>query len=239
MDHTGKSAYVTGGSKGIGYAIAAAMVDAGMHVTVSARTAEDVREAAARLGERSVGQAHGVVCDVRDFDSQREAVAEHVERFGGLDVAVANAGVGGFGPVDELTPEQWSATIDTNLTGVFYTVKASVAELKKSEGYLFTIGSLAGVNYHAGMSAYNASKAGLLGFSHAAMLDLRKHGIKVSTIMPGSVATHFGGSEPGPGEDWKIESEDLGEMVMYLLSVPARTLPSKVEVRPSQPPEKS
>lgn len=238
MDHKHESAYVTGGSKGIGYAIAAAMVDAGMSVTITARTADDVREAAARLDERGSGQAHGVVCDVRDFESQSAAVAEHVERFGGLDVVIANAGVGGFAPVDELTPEQWRATIDTNLTGVFYTVKASVAELKKSEGYLFTIGSLAGVNYHAGMSAYNASKAGLLGFSHAVMLDLRKHGIKVSTIMPGSVATHFGGSEPGPGEEWKIQSEDLGEMVMYLLSVPPRTLPSKVEVRPSQPPRK-
>jgi NAD(P)-dependent dehydrogenase (short-subunit alcohol dehydrogenase family) len=238
MDHKGKSAYVTGASKGIGYAIAAAMVDAGMNVTISARTPDDVRDAAAKLDERGAGRAHGVVCDVRDFDSQRAAVAEHVERFGGLDVVIANAGVGGHGPVDEITPEQWRATIDTNLTGVFYTVKAAVAELKKSEGYLFTIGSLAGVNYHAGMSAYNASKAGLLGFSHAVMLDLRKHGIKVTTIMPGSVATHFGGSEPGPGEEWKIQSEDLGEMVMYLLSVPARTLPSRVEVRPSQPPRK-
>lgn len=238
MDHKGKSAFVTGGSKGIGYAIAAAMVDGGMNVTISARTADDVRDAAARLEERGGGQALGVVCDVRDYDAQRTAVAEHVERFGGLDVAIANAGVGGHAPVDELTPEQWRATIDTNLTGVFYTVKATVAELKKSEGYLFTIGSLAGVNYHAGMSAYNASKAGLLGFTHAVMLDLRKHGVKVSTIMPGSVATHFGGSAPGPGEDWKIQSEDLGEMVMYLLSVPGRTLPSKIEVRPSQPPSR-
>lgn len=229
---------MTGGSKGIGYAIAAAMVDGGMDVTVSARTKSEVSEAADRLRQRGGGDAFGVVCDVRDLDSQRSAVAQHVERFGGLDVAVANAGVGGYAAVDELTPEQWRATIDTNLTGVFYTVKACVGELKKREGYLFTIGSLAGVNYHAGMSAYNASKAGLLAFSHAVMLDLRQHGVKVSTIMPGSVATGFGGSEPGPDEAWKIQSEDLGEMVMYLLSVPPRTLPSKVEVRPSQPPKR-
>lgn len=227
---------MTGGSKGIGYAIAVAMVDAGMSVTITARTESDVQGAAERLGERGGGDALGVVSDVRDLSSQQEAVGRHVERFGGLDVVVANAGVGGHAPVGELTPEQWRATIDTNLTGVFYTVKATVAELKKREGYLFTIGSLAGVNYHAGMSAYNASKAGLLGFSQAVMLDLRKHGVKVSTIMPGSVSTYFGGSEPTADEAWKIQPEDLGAMVMYLLSVPPRTLPSKVEVRPSRPP---
>lgn len=238
MELQGASAFVTGGSKGIGYAIAAALVDAGMSVTITARTASDVREAAERLDRRGGGDALGVVSDVRDLASQQEAVASHVERFGGLDVAVANAGVGGFAPVDELTPEQWRATIDTNLTGVFYTVKATVAELKKRAGYLFTIGSLAGVNYHAGMSAYNASKAGLLGFSHAVMLDLRQHGVKVSTIMPGSVSTYFRGSEPGSDEAWKIQPQDLGDMVVYLLSVPPRTLPSKVEVRPSQPPQR-
>lgn len=236
MDLKKAAAIVTGGSKGIGFAIAAAMVDAGMSVTITARTQSDVEDAAERLSDRGGGAALGVVSDVRDLSSQQDAVARHVERFGGLDVVVANAGVGGFKPVDELTPEQWQATIDTNLTGVFYTVKATVAELKKREGYLFTIGSLAGVNYHAGMSAYNASKAGLLGFSQAIMLDLRKHGVKVSTIMPGSVSTHFGGSEPTSDEAWKIQPEDLGEMVMYLLSVPPRTLPSKVEVRPSRPP---
>ena len=237
MDIQGSSAFITGGSKGIGYAIAEALVDAGMSVTITARTESDVRDAAARLDERGGGDALGVVSDVRDLASQQEAVASHVERFGGLDVAIANAGVGGFSPVDQLTPEQWRATIDTNLTGVFYTVKATVAELKKQKGYLFTIGSLAGVNYHAGMSAYNASKAGLLGFSHAVMLDLRKHGVKVSTIMPGSVSTYFGGSKPSEDEAWKIQPEELGEMVVYLLSVPPRTLPSKVEVRPSQPPK--
>ena len=238
MDPQDKSAFVTGGSKGIGFAIAAAMVDAGMHVTISARTEEDVRAAAERLEQRGGGSALGVVGDVRDLDALQRAVARHVERFGGLDVVVANAGVGGHGPVDEITPEQWRATIDTNLSGVFYTLKASIAELKKSQGYLFTIGSLAGVNYHAGMSAYNASKAGLLGFSHAVMLDLRKHGVKVTTIMPGSVATHFGGTPPSDRDAWKIQAEDLGAMVMYLLSVPGRTLPSKVEVRPSQPPSR-
>jgi 3-oxoacyl-[acyl-carrier protein] reductase len=126
--------------------------------------------------------------------------------------------------------------IDTNLTGAFYTLKASVEELKKSKGYLITIGSLAGTNFFAGGSAYNASKFGLTGFTQAAMLDLRRHGIKTSTIMPGSVATHFGGSAPTEQESWKIQPEDIGEMVVYLLGVPERTLPSKIEVRPARPP---
>ena len=234
----GKTAFITGGSKGIGLAVAAALVGAGARVTIGARTQEEVRAAAERLDDRGPGDALGVVCDVRDYDSVRDAVAQHVERFGGLDIMVANAGVGSSAPVDELRPEDWRRVIDTNLTGAFYTVRASVDELKKSEGYLFTIGSLAGVNYHAGMSAYNASKAGLLGFSHAVMLDLRKHGVKVTTVMPGSVATHFGGSEPTDAEAWKIQPEDLAEMILYLLSVPPRTLPSKVEVRPSQPPRR-
>lgn len=238
MELTGKTAFVTGGSKGIGLAVAASLVDAGVHVTIGARTQDEVRAAADRLNGRGSADALGVVCDVRDYESVRSAVAKHVERFGGLDIVVANAGVGGFGPVDELSPDDWRKVIDTNLTGAFYTVRASVEELKKSEGYLFTIGSLAGVNYHAGMSAYNASKAGLMGFSHAVMLDLRKHGVKVSTVMPGSVATRFGGSEPTDAEAWKIQPEDLGEMILYLLSVPPQTLPSKVEVRPSQPPKR-
>ena len=236
MDPKGKTAFITGGSKGIGFGIAAAMVDAGMHVTISARTESDVSTAADRLAGRGGGEAQGVVCDVRDLGQVEDAVARHVDRFDGLDVVVANAGVGGHAPVDELSADTWRDVIDTNLTGVFYTVKAAVGHLKDRKGYLFTIGSLAGVNYHAGMSAYNASKAGLLGFTHAVMLDLRKHGVKVSTIMPGSVATHFGGSPPSDEDGWKIQSEDLGAMVMYLLSAPENTLPSKIEVRPSRPP---
>lgn len=238
MELQGKTAFVTGGSKGIGLAIAAALVDAGVHVTIGARTQDDVRAAAERLDDRGSADALGVVCDVRNYDSVRAAVTRHVERFGGLDIVVANAGVGASAPVDELDPEDWRKVIETNLTGAFYTVRATVEPLKRSKGYLFTIGSLAGVNYHAGMSAYNASKAGLMGFSQAVMLDLRKHGVKVSTVMPGSVSTHFGGSAPTEDEAWKIQPEDLGDMIVYLLSVPSRTLPSKVEVRPSQPPRR-
>jgi NADP-dependent 3-hydroxy acid dehydrogenase YdfG len=134
-----------------------------------------------------------------------------------------------------MTPEQWSETIDINLTGVFNTVKAGLDELIANEGYLFTIASLAGTNFFAKGAAYNASKFGLVGFTQAVMLDLRQHNVKVSTIMPGSVATHFNGHEPSPEDAWKIQPEDLGQMVIDLLKMPARTLPSKVEVRPSFP----
>lgn len=231
-----KVALVTGGSKGIGSAVAEAMVRAGMNVAVTARTRAEVEDAAARLQETGPGSSSGIVCDVRDFEQQRSAVDQVVAAYGGLDVVIANAGVGRFAAIDEMSVEDWHSVIDTNLTGVFYTVKASVAELKKRKGYLITIGSLAGTNFFAGGSAYNASKFGLTGFSQAVMLDLRRHGVKVSTIMPGSVATHFSGSSPSPGEGWKIQPEDIGEMVMYLLRAPERTLPSKIEVRPSRPP---
>jgi 3-oxoacyl-[acyl-carrier protein] reductase len=231
-----KNALVTGGSKGIGRAVAESLVRVGMNVAITARNREEVEAAAERLDRSGPGESIGLVCDVRDFEQQRSAVTQVASAFGGLDVVIANAGVGSFAPVDEMSLEDWHAVIDTNLTGAFYTLKASVEELKKSKGYLITIGSLAGTNFFAGGSAYNASKFGLTGFTQAAMLDLRRHGIKTSTIMPGSVATHFGGSAPTEQESWKIQPEDIGEMVVYLLGVPERTLPSKIEVRPARPP---
>lgn len=231
-----KNALVTGGSKGIGLAVAEALVAAGMNVAITARNRDEVERAAERLDSTGAGNAIGVACDVRDLEQQRSAVEQLVAAFGGLDVVIANAGVGRFASIDELSVDDWHAVVDTNLTGVFYTVKASVDHLKRSSGYLITVGSLAGTNFFAGGGAYNASKFGLAGFSQAVMLDLRRHGIKVSTIMPGSVATHFGGSAPAESESWKIQPEDIGEMVMYLLNAPQRTLPSKIEVRPSRPP---
>ena len=157
-----------------------------------------------------------------------------VKKWGALDVLIANAGLGYFGNIETLTDEQWNETIDTNLTGVFYSIKASLPELKKSKGYIITMASLAGTNFFAGASAYNASKFGLVGFTQAVMLDLRSHGIKVTTIMPGSVATEFSSNTKGD-ESWKIQPEDLGQMVVDLLKMHPRTLPSKIEVRPSIP----
>jgi NADP-dependent 3-hydroxy acid dehydrogenase YdfG len=231
-----KTALITGASKGIGYAIADALVRADHHVCITSRNEVEINDAAARLNLHGKGRALPLVCDVRDFNAQCEAVMHTVKEFGRLDVLVANAGIGHFASVDELTVEQWAEVIDTNLTGVFYSVKAAVEELKKTRGMIITIGSLAGRNPFAGGSAYNASKFGLCGFSEAIMLDLRRHGIRVSTIMPGSVATHFNQQPPSEADAWKIQPEDIARLVLTLLEMPERTLPSRIEVRPSQPP---
>jgi len=234
----GKTALVTGGSKGIGYGIAESLLKEGMNVTITSRRQEAADEAAARLSKTGAGKVIGVAADVRDFESQKNSVAKTLEAFGRLDVLIANAGLGHFAPITELTVQQWNDTIDTNLTGVFYSLKAAVDALIQSKGYFISIASLAGTNFFAGGSAYNASKFGLVGFSQAVMLDLRQHGIKVTAIMPGSVASHFNDHTPNPADAWKIQPEDLGQMVVDLLKMPARTLPGKVEVRPSKPPGK-
>jgi len=231
-----KTALITGASKGIGYAVAEALVRNGYNVCITARNEVELNDAAARLNLNGPGRVLPIVCDVRDYNAQCEVVMHTVKKFGQLDVLVANAGVGHFAPVDELTLEQWAEVIDINLTGVFYSVKAAAAELKKTRGMVMTIGSLAGKNPFATGGAYNASKFGLSGFSEAIMLDLRPHGIRVSTIMPGSVATHFNHHQPSEADTWKIQPEDIARLVVNLLEMPARTLPSRIEVRPSQPP---
>ncbi len=233
-----KIALVTGGSKGIGYGVAEAMVKAGMHVALTSRHGKEAEKAAADLTETGPGTALGFEADVRDLNDQEKVVSQILDKWGKLDVLIANAGIGHFASIEELTPQQWHDTIDINLTGVFYSVKACLDALKESEGYIITIASLAGTNFFASGSAYNASKFGLVGFTQAIMLDLRHAGVKVSTIMPGSVATYFNGHTPNAADAWKIQPEDLGQMVVDLLHQPARTLPSKVEVRPSQPPKK-
>lgn len=233
---TGKSALITGGTKGIGYGIAAAMVQAGMQVVITGRSLETVAQAVAELKKIGIGSVHGVVSDVRDYASQQQAVTAAIEHFGKLDVLVANAGLGHFAPIDSLSIDQWKETIDVNLTGAFYSIKSALDELKKSQGYIITMASLAGTNFFANGAAYNASKFGLVGFTQAVMLDVRKYGIKTTTIMPGSVATWFNDHTPSEKDYWKIQIEDLGELVVDLLRLHPRTLPSKVEVRPTMPP---
>ena len=225
---------ITGGSKGIGYGVAEALVKEGSKVAITSRSQKAAEEAASRLSDAGVGEAIGIQADVRDSKAQQKAVDMVLKKWGALDVLIANAGLGHFGNIETLTEEQWNETIDTNLTGVFYSIKAAIPELKKSKGYIITMASLAGTNFFAGASAYNASKFGLVGFSQAAMLDLRSYGIKVTTIMPGSVATEFSSNSKGD-ESWKIQPEDLGQIVVDLLKMPPRTLPSKIEVRPSIP----
>jgi 3-oxoacyl-[acyl-carrier protein] reductase len=233
-----KTALITGGTKGIGYGIAAAMLKENMNVAVTGRTQEGVQNAADELNKIGSGTAIGVVSDVRDAASLHSAVDTIIKKWGKLDVLIANAGVGHFGSIMDITPEKWSETVDINLTGVFNSVQACVPALKETSGYIITLASLAGTNFFAGGSAYNASKFGLVGFTQAIMLDLRHEGINVSTIMPGSVATYFNNHVPDEKDGWKIQIEDLGQMVVDLLKLDPRTLPSKIEVRPSQPPSK-
>jgi hypothetical protein len=230
-----KTALITGGSKGIGLGITEAMLQEGMNVAITGR-GETIRDVAAQLNTKGYsGRALGLVADVTRLSEMESAVHTVVSTWGILDVVVANAGVGHFAPIQEMTEEKWHQTIDTNLTGVFNTVKPVIGPLSKSKGYLFTIASLAGTNFFASGSAYNASKFGLVGFTQAIMLDLRNLGIRVSTIMPGSVTSHFNGHIPNERDSWKIQPEDIGQMLVDLLHLHPRTLPSKIEIRPSQP----
>ena len=233
-----KTALITGGTKGIGYGIAQSMLNEGMNVAITGRTSEGVKTAELKLAKIGSGEVMGIVSDVRDAESMKNAVKSIINKWGQLDVLIANAGVGHFGSIMDLTHEQWNETIDINLTGVFNSAQVCIPELKKTKGYIITIASLAGTNFFAGGSAYNASKFGLVGFTQAMMLDLRHEGINVSTIMPGSVATYFNNHVPNDKDEWKIQIEDLGQMTVDLLKLDPRTLPSKIEVRPSQPPKK-
>jgi 3-oxoacyl-[acyl-carrier protein] reductase len=233
-----KTALITGGSKGIGYGVAEALIKQGVKVAITSRSKDGAESAAATLNQIKKGYAVGIVSDVRNYASQEKAVDKILKKWGRLDYVIANAGVGYFAPVHTLTLEQWHETIDINLTGVFNSIKASLEALKATKGYFISIASLAGTNFFETASAYNASKFGLVGFTQAIMLDLRKDGIKVSTIMPGSVATEFANHKPSEKDAWKIQPEDIGQIVTDLINMPERTLPSKVEVRPTMPPSK-
>ncbi len=233
-----KVALITGGSKGIGYGVAEVLLKNNIKVAITSRTQESADAAAADLNKIKEGYAIGIVSDVRDYASQQNAVAQVIAAWGRLDYFIANAGVGHFAPIQSLSAEEWNETIDINLTGVFYSIKASLEALKATKGYFISIASLAGANFFESASAYNASKFGLVGFTQAIMLDLRKDGIKVSTIMPGSVATYFNNHTPNERDAWKIQPEDIGQIVHDLIKMPARTLPSKIEVRPTMPPSK-
>lgn len=239
MDLAGKTAIVTGGTKGIGRAIAESLVSAGVNVSISARNQIDVDRAAAELNAIGPGSAAGFVCDVRDDTQVKIYFAQTVEQFGGLDILVNNAGVGMFATVETMNAEEFRTVIETNLCGVFYCCHEAIPLMKKrGGGYIINISSLAGANAHPRMAAYNASKFGLNGFSEALMQEVRHDNIKVSYIMPGSVNTEFGGDSPSDANSWQLQPEDIAQVVMDLLAYPDRALPSRVEIRPSRPPKK-
>lgn len=229
-----KTAYVTGGSKGIGFGVAKLLLENNYNVAISGRKEKDLEEALLKLSDYK-DSIIGIVSNVRKFEDEETVISKIKKKFGSLDVVVANAGLGHFAPIDEMTLDHWNDMIETNLTGAFHTLKASVEELKKTKGYYITISSLAGTNFFENGAGYNASKFGVVGFTQAAMIDLRKYNIKVSTIMPGSVATNFNNHEITEKDAWKIQPEDIGNLVIDLLKMNPRTLPSKIEVRPTKP----
>ncbi|MEW2920526.1 SDR family oxidoreductase [Muricauda sp. ANG21] len=233
MNLKGKVAYITGGTKGIGYGIAESLLEQGIKVAISGRSQNSVDKAVKSLG--SDDNVLGLVSDVTKQKDEIDAVDKILATWGQLDMVMANAGVGIFAPIDEMKNEDWHQMINTNLNGVFHTLKAAVEALKKSEGYYMTLASLAGTNFFPTAAGYNATKFGVVGFTQAAMLDLRPYNIKVTTIMPGSVASHFNDNDPSEKDAWKIQPEDIGKLVVDLLTMHPRTLPSKIEVRPTRP----
>ena len=236
QDLNGKVAVVTGGTRGIGRAIAEALLDAGASVAICSRNETDVRRAGEEMGPK--GQVVGRACNVSRLEEVEVFFAFVEETFGRLDFLINNAGVGGFAPVAEMNPEQWREIIDTNLSGPFYCSREAIPLMKRGGGgFIINIGSLAGKNAFPGGSAYNASKFGLVGFTEAIMQDLRYDNIRVSSVMPGSVQTEFGRHNMA-GSEWKIAPEHLAETVLHLLRMPDRSLASRVEVRPSRPPRK-
>ena len=230
-------ALVTGGTKGIGLAIAHAMVAAGGKVMVTGRDEAGVSRAVAALtkGAKGDAQALGVVADVRDPNAVVSAVSKTASAFGSLDTLINNAGVGVFRGVEQMTDDEWHRVIETNLTGVFYATRAAIPHMKRvGGGWIINIASLAGRNYFANAGAYCASKAGLVAFSEAVMLEHRNDNIRVCAVMPGSVATEFNGPGAHGDESWKLTGEDIANVVMDLLNTRSGALPSKIEIRPAK-----
>ena len=235
MDLTGKTAIVTGGTRGIGRAIAKALVSAGANVAITGRLEVDIENALAELNQVGPGTVSGYVCDVRNY----EHVKSLFGAFGGVDILVNNAGIGIFAAVESMSPEDFRAVLETNVFGVFYCCHEAIPLMRqRGGGYIINISSLAGANPHPQMAAYNASKFGLNGFSEALMQEVRHDGIKVSYIMPGSVNTEFGGDEPSEQKSWQLQPADIAQVVMDLLEYPERALPSRIEIRPSRPPRR-
>ncbi|MEJ7699435.1 MAG: SDR family oxidoreductase [Pyrinomonadaceae bacterium] len=238
MNLENKIAVVTGGTKGIGLAIAQSLLKSGATVFICARDKSELKRALEKLSE--YGQVDGEICDVRSEDQIQMMLDECERVFGGVDILVNNAGIGIIGKtVEEMSGDEFRQTLETNLFGVFYACHYAVPLMKKrGGGYIINISSLAGQNAHPKMAAYNASKFGLNGFSEALMQEVRADNIKVSAICPGSVNTYFGGDEPSDDKSWQLQPEDIAQTVLNLLNMNSRALPSKVEIRPSKPPKK-
>lgn len=232
----GKKAVVTGGTRGIGRAIAERLAREGAAVAICARSPEAVERAVVELSQSTGGEIAGQAADVSDASQVAEFFRFVDSRLGGLDILINNAGVGLFAPVAEMTVEDWQRTIGTNLNGAFYCSREALQRFRiRGGGWIINISSLAGKNPFASGAAYNASKFGLNGFTEAMMLDHRYDNVRVSAILPGSVETEFRSGSSHQQAGWKIAPEDIAEIVVAILRMPERTLISRVEVRPSKP----
>jgi NAD(P)-dependent dehydrogenase (short-subunit alcohol dehydrogenase family) len=232
----GRTAVVTGGSRGIGLAIARALVAEGVNVAVTGRSESHLAQARPRIESAGPGLVETLRGDVRSYPEIKASIEAAVARFGGLDILINNAGVGVFGDAADMTPDQWAEVIDTNLTGVFHACHASIPHMRRrGGGFIINISSLAGKNAFSGGAAYCASKSGLNAFSEALMQEVRYDDIRVSYVMPGSVATGFSSGDESKGADWKISADEVAAVVLGLLHHPARSLPSRVELRPAKP----
>lgn len=230
-----KKALVSGATRGIGRAIAEKLLEEGSAVSISARHQPDIQRTLKELGAR--GRITGQTCDVRSAEQVKDWIEAAAEELGGIDFLINNAGVGIFKEVGQMSVEEWDSVIETNLNSLFYTCHFALPHLRQSQhSFIINIGSLAGKNAFPKGSAYNASKFGLIGFSEALMQEVRYEGIRVAYIMPGSVDTGFAGSQTAGQAAWKIGSEDIAELVVETLARPARSLTSRIEIRPSQPP---
>ena len=242
----GKLALVTGGTRGIGFSIAEMLAKHGTQVVICGKSEESVKTALSRFDTLAPSKVNGKAADVKHHE-EVQALFEFVDRtLGGLDILVNNAGIGRFGAVSQISPQDWADVLGTNLTGTFYCTQEALARFApRRGGYVVNVSSLAGKNPFAGGAAYNASKFGVNGFSEAVMLDSRYENVRVTTVMPGSVATEFGMTRPKDGKDWpdagrdwKIWPQDVADVVRAVLEMPARTTVSAIEIRPSQPKRK-
>ena len=232
-----RACLVTGGTRGIGFAVAEALLAQGDRVAITGTSSDGIERAQERLSAgRAAGQVAALVCDVRDAAAVERAVREVVTRFGGLDVLINNAGVGVGGTIADMTLEEWNRIIDTNLSGVFHCSRAAIPHLRaRGGGWIVNVSSLASKNPFVGAGAYCASKTALNALSEVMMQELRYDNIRVSYVLPGSVATAFSGRAAATGSEWKLHAEDVARAIAELLDFPGRSLPSRIEIRPSRP----
>lgn len=237
MDLNNKVAIVTGASAGLGVDFSRVLIDKGAHVYGFARSSEKLKAVQDELGDLF----HPVTVDVRDEAGIQKGVAQVLSEQNRIDVLVNNAGLGKFGPLDQLSTDYWDVQIDTNLTGVFLCTRAVIPTMKTQNaevgfgGHIVNIASVAGLVGNANLSAYNATKFGLRGFSEALMKEVREDGIKVTCIYPGSIATNFGAVAGSSGSSNPMQSIDIANTLLHVVETPENYLISEVMMRPLRP----